>query len=185
MQTVWKSKGNKLHTRNIAVTTYHYDEQRILVEGILKDDRFQECHMITGETLPSGVIHHMSICLLVNCSNLSIEDIDVNLMSVPHNACLETIGCLDSIKGLTITRGFTSKVKKIAGGKKGCTHLMELLLVMAPAAFQGLIAYRTQKPSAFDPDRAKRALESLADTCHAWGADGPFVKKLKELLNMK
>ena len=185
MQAVWKSKGNKLHTRNIAVTTYNYDEQRIIVEGILKDDRFQEYHMITGETLLSGVIHHMSICLLINCYNLSIEDIDVNLMSVPQNVCLETIGCLDSIKGLTITRGFTSKVKKLAGGKKGCTHLMELLLVMAPAAFQGLIAYQTQKPSAFDPDRAKSVLESLTDTCRAWSEDGPFIKRLKDLLNMK
>jgi hypothetical protein len=185
MKAVWKSKGHKLHRRNIAVTTYHYDEQRIIVEGILKDDRFQECHMITGETLPGGVIHHMSIAMLVNSSNLSIEDIDVHLLSVPHDACLETIGCLDSIKGLTITRGFTAKVKKMAGGKRGCTHLMELLLVMAPAAFQGLITYRTQKPSAFDPDRARSVLESLTDTCRAWGEDGPFVKKFKELLEMK
>jgi hypothetical protein len=185
MKAVWKSKGKALHTRNIAVTTYLYDEQRIIVEGILKDDRFQACHTITGETLPGGVIHHMSIAMLVNVSNLSIEDVDVHLKSVPHDACLETIGCLDAIKGLTITRGFTAKAKKMAGGKKGCTHLMELLLVVAPAAFQGLITYRTLKPAVFDPDRARRFLETLTDTCHAWREDGPFVKKYKERLEMK
>ncbi|MGZ6210736.1 MAG: DUF2889 domain-containing protein, partial [Syntrophales bacterium] len=82
MQAIWKSKGKKLHKRNITVTTYNYDEQRMIVEGILKDDRLHEYHMITGETKPRGVIHYISICLLVNCSNLSIEDIDVDLMSV-------------------------------------------------------------------------------------------------------
>jgi hypothetical protein len=183
MQTIWKPTGNKLHTRNITVTTYNYDEQRIMVEGILKDDRPQEYHMVTGETLPPGVIHHMSIRILVDCSNLSVEDIDVDLISVPEKMCLETLGSLNSLKGLTITRGFTAKVKKLAGGKNGCTHLIELILVMAPAAFQGLIAYRAQKPSTFDPDRARRAFESLLNTCRAWKEDGPFVQKFKQLIN--
>jgi len=183
MQAIWISKGPKLHTRNIAVATYYYDEQRIVVEGVLRDDRYQAYHMISGETLPPGVIHHMSMRLLVNCSNLSIEDIDVELASVPERECLETKDCLDSIKGLTITRGFTAKVKKLAGGRKGCTHLMELLSVMAPAAFQGLIAYRAQKPSAFDPERAKRVLKSLVDTCRTWTDDGPFVRRFRRLLD--
>lgn len=184
MKSIWQSKGKKLHTRNITVATYHYDEKRIIVEGILKDDRFQEYHTTTGDTMPSGVVHHMSISLLVNCASLAIEDLDVGLISVPHEACLETIGCLDAIKGLTITRGFMAKVKKIAGGKKGCTHLIELIQVMAPAAFQGLITHRSGKSSAFDPDRARGALETLGDTCHAWREDGPFVTKIRSRLSM-
>jgi hypothetical protein len=185
MQSIWKSKGEKFHTRNIEVTTYDYDGQRIIMEGFLKDDRFQESHMMTGENLPSGVIHHMSIRLLVNCSNLLIEDVDVDLISVPREACRETIGCLAPIKGLTITRGFTTKVKKLAGGKKGCTHLMELLLAMAPAAIQGYAAYQSKKPAVFDPDRAKIILRFLVNTCRAWREDGPLVERFKKKLTMK
>lgn len=185
MRAVWTSKGKKLHTRNVTVTTYHYDEQRIVVKGTLKDDRFQEYYSVAGDMVPSGVIHHMSICLLVNCSNLMIEDIDVDLIAAPQEMCLETIGCLDPIKGLTITRGFTAKVKKLAGGERGCTHLLELLLVMAPATYQGVISYRAQKPSSFDPDRARKMLESLIHTCHAWSEDGPFVGRVKKMLNLK
>ena len=154
MQSIWKSKGEKLHTRNIEVTTYDYDGQRIIVEGFLKDDRFQESHVLTGETFPRGVMHHMAIRLLVNCSNLLIEDIDVDLITVPHKMCRETINCLAPIKGLTITKGFTLKVKKMAGGNKGCTHLVELLLAMAPAVFQGFGAHQSQKPLAVDSDHA-------------------------------
>jgi len=79
MQSIWKSQGEKLHTRNIKVTTYYYDEQRMIVEGFLKDDRFHESHSMTGEKFPSGAVHHMAIRLLVNCSNLLIERI---LMSI-------------------------------------------------------------------------------------------------------
>ena len=112
MQSIWKSKRKKLHTRNIEVTTYDYDGQRIIVEGVLKDEIFQESHAITGETFPSGIIHHMAIRLLIDCSNLLIEDVDVDLISMPRDVCRETIDCLAPIKGLTITGGFTFKIKK-------------------------------------------------------------------------
>ena len=112
MQPAWKSKGKKLHTRTIEVTTYDYDGQRIIIEGLLKDDRFQDSYGITGETFPKGVIHHMVVRLLVNCADLSIEDVDVDLLSVPREVCRETIDCLAPVKGLTVTKGFTAKVKK-------------------------------------------------------------------------
>lgn len=185
MQSIWKSKGKKLHTRNIEVATYVYDEKRIMVEGFLKDDRFQETHAITGEIFPSGVMHHMAIRLLVNCSNLLIEDLDVDLMSVPQVMCRETIDCLAPIKGMTITRGFTSKVKKMAGGSKGCTHLVELLLAMAPAVFQGFGAYQLQKPSASDSDQTKMILQFLVNTCRPWREEGPFVEMYNRRPSMK
>ena len=185
MQSIWKSKGKKLHTRNIEVTTYDYDRQRIIVEGVLKDEIFQESHAITGETFPSGIIHHMAIRLLVDCSNLLIEDVDVDLISMPRDVCRETIDCLAPIKGLTITGGFTFKIKKIAGGNRGCIHLVELLEAMAPAVFQGFAAQQTQKPVVFDPDRAKKMLHWVVNTCHPWREDGPFVKMSKKKLNMK
>ena len=185
MQSIGESKGKKLHTRNIEVTTYAYDGQRIIVEGFLKDDRFQKSHSITGETFPSGVIHHMAVRLLVNCSNLLIEDVDVDLISVPREVCRETIECLAPIKGLTITKGFTAKVKKLAGGNKGCTHLVELLLSMAPAVFQGFGAHQLQKPSASDSDQTKMIFNFLVNTCRAWREDGPFVEMFKRRLNIK
>jgi hypothetical protein len=185
MQSIWKSKGKKLHTRNIEVTTYDYDKQRIIVEGFLKDDRFQESYVITGETFPSGVVHHMAIRLLVNCSNLLIEDVDVDLISVPREACRETIDCLSCIKGLTITKGFTSKVKKLAGGNRGCAHLVELILAMAPAVFQGFGAHQSQKPSNFHSDHRKMIVQFLINTCRVWREDGPLVEIFKKKINIQ
>jgi hypothetical protein len=86
---------------------------------------------------------------------------------------------------LTITKGFTAKVKKLAGGKRGCTHLVELILAMAPAAIQGYATYQSRKQVVFDPDRAKMILEFLVNTCRVWREDGPFVEMFKKKLNMK
>ncbi|MEE9912327.1 MAG: DUF2889 domain-containing protein [Deltaproteobacteria bacterium] len=185
MQSFWQSKGKKLHTRTIEISTYAFDENKIIVEGSLKDDRFQDTHAITGETFPRGVIHHMAVRLLINCSNFVIEDIDVALISVPREICRETAECLAPIKGLTITRGFTSKVKKLAGGSRGCTHVLELLLAMAPAAVQGFAAHQSQKPSESNSDHAKFILKYLLNTCHAWREDGPFVEMHKKVIGMK
>ncbi len=185
MQSTWKSKGKKLQTRKIEITTYDYDGKRVIVEGFLKDERFQKTHTITSETRPKGIIHHMYIRLLVNCSNLSIEDVDVDLISVPREVCRETIDCLAPIKGLTIAKGFTLTVKKVAGGNKGCTHLVELLQAMAPAVFQGVRTHQSQKPPAFDSDQAKKLIQYLINTCHGWREDGHFVEMLKKKLNMK
>lgn len=184
MPSIWKSKGEKLHTRKIEVTTYDYDGQRLIIEGALEDDRFQDSHMITGETFPAGAIHHMAVRLLVNCSNLCIEDVDVELISVPRSMCRETIDCLAHIKGLTIAKGFMLKVKKIAGGNQGCTHLVELLQAMAPAVFQGFASHQSRQPSAFDPAQAMKIYDFLVNTCHAWREDGPLVDMLKKKLKM-
>lgn len=141
--------------------------------------------MLTGETFPAGVIHHMVIRLLVNCSNLLIEDVDVELKAVPREACRETIDCLAQIKGMTIAKGFTSTVKKLAGGRKGCTHLVELIQAMAPAAFQGFGAHQSQKPLKFDPDRVRMMSQYLVNTCRTWREDGPYVEMVKKKLNIK
>jgi hypothetical protein len=38
MNLVEHCRDRKIHTRNIEINTYEYDEENIVVEGILKDD---------------------------------------------------------------------------------------------------------------------------------------------------
>jgi len=140
---------------------------------------------MTGEKFSRGVIHHMIIRLLINCSDLAIEDVQVEMTTVPSERCREIAGCLAPIKGLTVSKGFTQKVKKIAGGVRGCTHLVELLLTMAPAVIQGYATHQSRKPSSLDTQRAVAMLHFLTNTCFAWREDGPFVRKFKEKLPAK
>ena len=185
MQTNWKARGENIHQRIISISTFEYDEERIIVEGFLKDDRFLDTHSITGETFPRGTIHHMSIRLLVNCSTFVIEDLDMELLSVPREVCRETMGFLAPVRGMTIARGFTARIKKLVGGNKGCTHVVELLLAMAPTVLQGAATHRAQSGARMNSEQAKMILKYLINTCHAWREDGPFVAMHKKMIRLK
>ncbi len=181
----WKDRRENIHKRTIDISTYEYDSERIIVEGFLKDDRFLDTHTITGERLPRGTIHHMSVRLLVNCSTFVIEDLDMELLAIPREICRETMGFLAPVKGMTIVRGFTAKVKKLVGGNKGCIHVVELLLAMAPTVLQGVATHRARSKTPVDSGQAKMILKYLTNTCHVWREDGPFVARHKKMIEMK
>lgn len=179
-----KNKYQKIHTRQIGVSTYDYDQNTILVEGILKDDRFNPIYRPTGETSPPGTVHHMIIQMKVRRPDFSIEDIDVEMPTVPQEECPDTRKSLEPIKGLKITSGFTARVKELAGGVKGCAHLVALLTAMAQAAIQGGWAAMAQKPS--DPAKYfESTLKVVINTCRVWREDGSFVKKYRQKFKSK
>ncbi|MCX7983088.1 MAG: DUF2889 domain-containing protein [Syntrophales bacterium] len=178
-----REKGEKVHTRTIEINTYVAGENKLIVEGILKDERFQETYVPTGEKFPPGIMHHMSIRLLVNGSDMKIEDVAVEFGHVPREYCRETEECLRPVKGMQITKGFTGRVKELVGGVKGCAHLVELLQAMAPASFQGVAAYRAKKPTVLDARLFKMVHDRLVNTCYVWREGGPLTTALQRKMS--
>ena len=166
-----KPRGKKYHTRTIEINTYEYDEQRLVVEGCLADHRLQEYHLATGEKRSPGLLHQMIIHMLVNKTTLEIEDLHVEMPTVPREECLETINSIDAVKGLRITRGFTSRVKALVGSGKGCNHLVALLTSMGSSTIQGYAAYKLQESSRLTSDM----LNLLENTCWTWRKEGPLM----------
>ena len=176
MINIDKTKDQKIHTRRIDIATYEGGSDSILVEGVLTDERLTNSYRSSGETLPPGTVHHMIIRMEVRGPKLVIEDIAVEMPTVPMQECLETLESLTPLKGLPIVSGFTNKVKDLVGGVKGCAHLVALITAMAPAAVQGAWAMMTSKPrdpATFLPD----AKERIKDTCRVWRSDGPKFKE--------
>ncbi len=179
MSLFGKPKGKKYHTRTIEVNTYEYDEQRLVVEGCLTDHRLQAYYKVTGEKRSPGILHQMIIHLLVNKTNLEIEDIHVEMPCVPNQECPKTTNSLEHVRGLRIAGGFTLKVKALVGRGQGCSHLVALLTAMGSSAIQGYAAHKLQEPSGFTPDM----IHMLADNCWAWRADGPLINAVSKTKN--
>jgi hypothetical protein len=175
-----KPKGRKLHTRTIEVNTYEYDAGRLVVEGALKDLRWQDHYLATGEKKPPGVLHGMIIHLLVNIRTLEIEDVHVEMPDTPREECLETRGSIERVKGMRIAGGFTLKVKEMLGGIQGCSHLLALLTAMAPAAVQGFAAHILRDDTGLKSTWTGLS-RFLEDTCWVWRKDGPLLQKLQSL----
>ena len=172
-------RKQKIHTRCIDVATYEGGADSIIVEGILTDERLVNSYRSGGETLPPGTVHHMIIRMKVRGHKLVIEDIDVEMPTVPRQECHETLDSLAPLKGMPIVSGFTNRVKDLVGGVKGCAHLVALITAMAPAAVQGAWAAISSKPR--DPGTIlPGAVERIKDTCRVWRSDGPLVKEIEQ-----
>ncbi|MEJ2167863.1 MAG: DUF2889 domain-containing protein [Desulfobacterales bacterium] len=166
----------KIHTRRIEVATFDCGPDGIIVEGSLKDDRLQPIHRPDGKQVAPGRVHHMIIRLRVRGPNLTIEEIEVEMPTVPYEECRETLTSLEPIKGLQIASGFTNEVKDLVGGVKGCAHLLALLVSMASAAVQGAWTAVSRRPTD-NSDYRDRAMASIVDTCRVWRRNGPKFKK--------
>ena len=169
----------KIHTRRIDIATYAGSSDTIIVEGILKDERLTKSYRPSGRTLDPGTVHHMIIRMKVRGPKLVIEDIEVDMPTVPRQECRETLDSLSPLRGMPIVSGFTNRVKDLVGGAKGCAHLVALITAMAPAAVQGAWAAMTSKPR--DPATfLPGAVARIKDTCRVWRSDGPLMKKIEK-----
>jgi hypothetical protein len=187
MSGLMDKAGDKAHERTITIATYPADQNRVIVEGRLVDRRLKENYLLTGEKRPAGDIHHMVVRLLIDTAGIVIEDVEVEMVTVPRDECTQVRNSLDVIKGERIAQGFTNRMKSIVGGTKSCTHLVALLLAMGPAALQGIFSARAQKPvdlSAMisDQARVKFFMKTMLNSCYVWREDGPELKRLLHLV---
>jgi hypothetical protein len=176
-----------VHDRIIETKTYYVDDDHILCAGKLRETRHVDYYKFTGEKVEAGILHGLTILLLIKVPSLIIEEIEVSMDNVPRFECKEVEQCLAPVKGMAITGGFSSKVREIAGGEKGCTHLLHLIITMAPAVLQGFWASRyRKKPDVSSVSNASARMgNAIKNTCHVWREDGPAFQKLKKIIEEK
>ena len=183
MPRIKPADPEKIHTRSIDIAVYPQGGGKLIVEGVLKDQRPCKSHLMTGETRPPGILHHMIVRMVVTGPDLVIEDIEAELPQTPRDECRETEDSLQPVIGMSISAGFTHRVKAALGGPSGCSHLAALLLAMAPAAVQGFWSNLVRTP--YNPaDTSEKAMAVILDTCHVLRADGPAVKKYRKKIGL-
>lgn len=177
MRPIDETEKQKVHTRRIDIATYQEMSGSIVVEGVLTDERLVTSFRPTGESYPPGTVHKMIIRMKIKGPTLIIDDIDVEMPTVPRQECLNTCESLQPIKGMPIVSGFTARVKDLVGGAKGCAHLVALLTAMAPAAVQGAWTAAARQP--MDAEAYLPGIERIKDTCLVWRSEGSLMKKFR------
>jgi len=179
MNRIKTATAVKIHSRRVEIEIFSTENNKLIVVGVLQDQRRFKSHLMTGETQPPGILHHMIIRMVVAGPGLLIEDIEVEMPQTPRTECREVEACLQPVIGMPISAGFTHRVKEAVSGPTGCSHLVGLLLAMAPAAVQGYWSNVVRKP--YNPaDYAGQAMGFVLDTCHVWRSDGPVVKEYRK-----
>ncbi|MCP4023792.1 MAG: DUF2889 domain-containing protein, partial [Desulfobacteraceae bacterium] len=170
----------ELHSRDIRLKTFAHKENQIIVEGVLKDMRNIKIYQMSGEEKTPGIVHHMAIQLLIQGDPLVIKDAEAQMLKVPEKECRQTLDTIEKIKGIQIKSGLTQKIHNIMGGKRGCTHLHQLLTAMIQEIVQGWLSHKRKERSPV-PTSLKNFKDKafLVDSCRMWTPDGPRMLKLK------
>jgi len=174
----------KVHSREITLTTYSHTDSRVIVHGILKDQRYVKVFDVSGAVLEPGIVHHIDVKLLIKFNPLTIEGAEAQLLHYPLDECNETLDTIDELKGIEIKTGFSKQVHSIMGGKKGCAHLCQLIIVMSQEIVQGSLTHKRQNKSPVPKDIDSFSdKDYLINSCRMWTEQGPKMKNLKKAIN--
>lgn len=157
-----------LHTRSITTNGYARPGGLYDLEGHLRDTKTYTWDAQSGRRAAGEPIHDMWLRITVD-ETLTIVDAEACFDAVPYPGHCEQIApdyaCL---KGLRIAPGFTATVRSLLSGTQGCTHVTEMIGVLATVAFQTMAKRRTQ-----DTEEGARPFQ--LNRCHALATTGPVV----------
>ncbi len=176
----------KIHTRDIRLATYPHTDSSVIVHGVLKDQRYIRVFDITGAVMEPGIIHHMDVKLLIKSDPLRIEDAQAEMIHVPMSECRTTLDTIEKLKGLEIKSGFSKNIRDIMGGKKGCTHLCQLIIVMGQEIVHGWLTQKRKDNSPVPKDLDSFSEKKfLIDSCRMWARQGAKIKSLEQAIKAR
>jgi len=163
----------ELHARRVELRGYQRVDGLYDVEAHMVDTKPEELALSNGRVVsPGEPVHDMSIRLVVD-ENLNVMDVLASTDAAPQGICPQATSTLQSLKGLRIGPGWSKAVGERLAGRKGCTHLNELLKPMATVAFQTLWKVRENRPTVVDANGKPRKI----DSCYAYASDREVVRQ--------
>jgi hypothetical protein len=168
-----------LHTRTIVCEGYQRTDGQWDVDGRLDDVKAVDIDAWDGRggIIPAGQpIHEMHLRLTVD-SHMTITASTAAMDHFPWRLCPSIAPNFGKLAGLAIKPGFTRKVGEIVGGLNGCTHLGSLIGPLATTLMQTMVKARAARQKENDAKGIPRAVPRVLNTCHAWAATSPVVKR--------
>jgi hypothetical protein len=167
-----------LHDRTYAVQVFRRDAGCIVVHGEVHDVKPPGLY-VDDDPEPLSM-HRMRVALDVDYPALVVRAVDVEFGDFPQTLCPNIADAYDALVGVSITRGFTHRVRELFGGPRGCAHVTALLQAMAPAVVQstwsmGILNERETTAGSGRPPAGSRRQPPPADSCHVWATGGELV----------
>ncbi len=162
-----------LHTRRIVCDAFERDDGLIDIEASLLDTKPDAVTLLDNRVVGGGEpIHQMHLRITVDRERW-IRGVEAVSESHPYPECKGAEASYQALVGLRIEPGFTKQVKALFRGEVGCTHVSELVPVMATIIYQVIWG-----DSGFDHPGAAGATHSPTPLggCHALRLEGQIVQ---------
>lgn len=161
-----------LHLRRIELRGFRRVDGLYDIEAHMVDTKTETITVGGGRAVaPAEPIHDMSVRLVLD-EDLNVLDIAACTDASPHGICQGATSTLQCLKGLRIGPGWSKAIRERLAGRKGCTHLTELLKPLATVAFQTLWKVRESQPAAVDASGKPRKI----DSCYAYASNREIVQ---------
>jgi hypothetical protein len=180
-----------VHKRAIEINGYRRADGLFDIEARLTDSKAYGQTNYDRGFIPAGEpIHDMWIRLTVD-ETMHILSSEACSDYTPYMMCPTAAPNFSRLAGLQIKAGFLREANHRVGGTIGCTHLRELLQQIATTAFQTINPSRVRKEMQAEGSAEKRGSDAadaritekmggapkVLNTCIAYAADGPLVKR--------
>lgn len=159
------------HSRKIECRGFERSDGLWDIEATLRDEKgfFIDTN---DRKIPAGEpVHNMTLRLTLD-KDFWVHACEVTMGATPYSVCPKIAASYRQLVGLQIGAGWTRKIRELFSGRKGCTHLMELLTPIATVAFQTIVDAYYRKGPLSDGEQVFR---HMVNGCHALADDGEVV----------
>jgi len=159
-----------LHTRRIEAHGYARPGGLYDLEAHLVDVKTHDKIGPAGVRRAGEPVHDMSLRITID-SDLHIVAAEACFDAFPYqDACDQIAPDYGKLVGLRIAPGFSSAVRERFSGTRGCTHMTDLIGILATLAFQTMANQRAR-----DAQAVSRPFQ--LDRCHALATSGEIVRR--------
>lgn len=168
-------KRTLIHTRKIKCRGYLREDELWDIEAHLTDVKTQTFKGIErGDIIAGEPIHEMLFRLTMD-DQLVIHKAETETLKSPFTICPDINDNYHLLEGKQIAPGWNAMVKNLFSGTKGCTHLTELLSVMATTAFQTIFPYKNAQSRHKNDEQ--RLSNYLKNSCYGFDTKGKIVSQ--------
>jgi hypothetical protein len=160
----------ELHLRRIDLRGWRRSDGLFEVEARIVDRKpFDFKLASSGRVVPAGEpVHDLGVRVVFDAGRI-VREIHTFGTTLPYRDCPGGGAALQAMVGVSLGRGWSSEVKKRLPASETCTHLKEVLIPLASAAFQSIAPFGDSNAT----DASGRPL--ALDSCYAYGAAREIV----------
>ncbi len=166
-------KRKHIHTRAITCEGFEREDGLWDIEAKLTDIKtYPFPNDYRGGFIPPGEPMHEMLLRVTLDMDLVIHDIDAASEHHPYRACSGAPAAMQRLIGLQIGAGFLRQVRERVGVTRGCTHLIEMMSIIATTSYQTMNAFMEEKARAEN----NRDKPHYLDSCIAMRSDGEVIR---------
>ena len=163
----------ELHYRRIDFRGFRRSDGLFEIEARLTDRKTHDFEPPSGaRKVPAGDFIHDHGLRVAFGDDMVIREITTAIRAYPYRECPGGGETLQSLVGLRIGPGWNSELRRRLPAGDTCTHLKEMMIPLASAAFQTLYSVRTGGVN----DVNAQGRPSKIDSCYAYGTSRELVR---------